>query len=56
MNMNAKAFDFGLPGEVSISMGNMIIEFVQLKLCVADDTHAKSPAISLYNEENNGAR
>ena len=53
--MNAKAFDFGLPGEISISMGNMIIEFVQ-KLCVADDAHAKSPSISLYNEENNEAR
>ena len=38
-------FDFGLPGEVSISMGNMIGEFLQ-ELDVADDAHAESPAAS----------
>ena len=38
-------FDFGLPGEVSISMGNMVNEFLQ-ELDVADDAHAESPAAS----------
>ena len=36
---------FGLPGEVSISMGNMVNEFLQ-ELDVTDDTHAESPAAS----------
>ena len=36
-------YDFSLPSEVSISMGNMIHEFLQ-ELAVADDAHADSPA------------
>ena len=42
-------FDFSLPGELPISMGNMVAEFLQ-ELDVADDAHAESPAAShLYS-------
>jgi hypothetical protein len=42
-------FNFIIPGEVSISMGNMVAEFLQ-ELNVPDDARAESPAASyLYD-------
>jgi hypothetical protein len=46
-------FNFSIPGEVSITMGNMITEFLN-EVGVCDDARAESPAANyLYNVDNN---
>ena len=48
-------FNFSIPGEVSISMGNMVSEFLQ-ELAVPDDARAESPAANyLYDVDESEA-
>ena len=48
-------FNFSIPGEVSISMGNMVSEFLQ-ELAIPDDARAESPAASyLYDVDESEA-
>ena len=44
-------FNYSIPGQVSISMGNMINQFL-VDIGVSDDARAESPAGNLFNIDN----